>query len=249
MIELQITPEVLLATTQPPPQNFTGRKQQIKKIVEELTAPNSNGVIALIGMGGIGKTATAKQIADTVKLNFPGGIFWGDELSYKDANPSTILKEWARLCGQNLEKESDENLPSIVRGLLAARKIQKGAVLAIIDDVRLDWQNDGIKTIQRALPVGIPLLITTRLVQVAQEIGAKIYRLNVLSRLESCQLLSSISEKRISGSDAKKIAELCGDMPLALELIANLAKTRESSWLLERLQGETNRLNVLKDFT
>jgi hypothetical protein len=238
--------DIITASAPPPPRYFIGRKREIEKVVKDVIAPKSNVMIVLLGMGGIGKTALAEQIAEDVKINFPGGIFWGEELPSKESNSAIILKKWGRLCGQNLDNENEENLSSLVRGLLIARKTQMGPILVIVDDVRVNWLGGGIKTIEDALPPDTPLIITTRHAQVAQEIDAKIYNLNVLPRAESCQLLKSLSEKKITGSNAQKIAELCGDMPLALELIARLAKTRKSEWLLERLKIESNRLDVLK---
>ena len=244
----QITISTINAITPPPPPRyFIGRKQLIEDIIAEITpigvpAPR----IAIQGMGGVGKTALVTQIAEKVKSNFPGGIFWGNELPSDDANPSIILKYWGTLCGQSLETENESNLPSSVLLLLHARKEKLGSILIIVDDVRLEWTGGGIKAIEQALPIGTPLIITTRQTRPTQDIDAKIYNLNVLSRVESCQLLISLSQNKISDSQAEIFSELCGDMPLALELMAKLTKTKKSDSLLNRLQSEANRLDMIK---
>jgi tetratricopeptide (TPR) repeat protein len=235
----------LPATALRPLAYFVGRKKTLKEIKTIITKNSQASIVAILGMGGIGKTALAQQIAEAVKVDFTGGVFWGDELPAQDSNPNIILKQWGRLCGQNLEKESDENLPSIVRALLA-QKAQSGRVLVVVDDVRLDWLGAGLNIIKEALPPGVPMIITTRQAEVALEVGAKIFNLDVLSRAESRRLLAYLSERKITSSNANKISELCGDMPLALILIAGLSQIRTAGWLIDRLQVEAKRLDILK---
>lgn len=231
----------------PPPRLFVGRKQLIEEIIAEITSIDGPAPrIAIQGMGGIGKTALVTQIAEYIKSNFPGGIFWGNELPSNDRNPSIILKDWGEQCGQSLEKVDENNLPSRVRSFLTARRKQLGPILAIVDDVRMDWIGGGIKAIEQSLPLGTPLIITTRQTRPTQDIDAKVYNLDVLSRSESCQLLISLSKNKISASQAEAFSELCGDMPLALELMAKLTKTKKSDSLLDRLQSEANRLDIIK---
>lgn len=239
-------PKDLPATAPSPSSYFVGREQIRLEIEELIIGTSQSSVVAIIGMGGIGKTELAKQIVQELKPNFPGGIFWGDELPAQDANPAIMLRQWGKLCGQNLEKESDETLPSTVRGLLAGRIQAIGPVLVVVDDVRLDWSGDDLSMIQKALPPGTRMLMTTRQAQAALKVGGTIFDLDVLSHAESCQLLENLSDGKITPSDANTISELCGEMPLALVLIAQLSKRRAVTWLLERLQIETKRLDILR---
>ena len=246
-IDLYSESSMQLPAAAPRPLNcFIGREEILDEIKSIITKHSPSTTVAILGMGGIGKTALAKQIAEIVKADFAGGIFWGDELPTKDSNPNIILKQWGRICGENLENETDENLPSILRGLLARQQATLGHILVVIDDVRLDWQGDGLNIIKRALPSGIPMIITTRQAEIALEDDTKIFNLGVFSRSESCQLLQYLSDNKITPSNADTISNLCGDMPLALALIARLAKKRPIDWLLEQLQTEKKRLDILK---
>ena len=219
---------------------FVGRKEILAKIKAILKKDSKSATIAILGMGGIGKTKLAKQVAELVKNDFPGGILWGDELRTQNSDPNIILKQWIKFCDPNRFINEHDHLPSIVRSLLELQLVKSGRVLVIVDDVRLDWKDNGLQTIREALPSSVPMLITTRQKDVAlEEDNTYICDLDVFSRPESCQLLEQLSNQNITSYDSDEIAKLCGDMPLALALIAGLAQKRPISWLLEQLRFET----------
>ena len=58
--------------------NFCGRVEKLEEIENLLLADteNNNKVIAIWGLGGIGKTAISLQISNRLKEKFKGGTFW-----------------------------------------------------------------------------------------------------------------------------------------------------------------------------
>jgi len=154
---LQPTPAVPPA----PPTYFAGRRTHLDALAAALAAGQTTLLTALQGMGGVGKTTTALKLAQEVADRFPGGVFWAD-LPRHAGDPRPVLRSWALSCGQDLGAEPDLNvLANQVRGLLSARRASRGALLALVDDVREDWLA-AAQLLRRALPPDVPLLLTTR---------------------------------------------------------------------------------------
>ncbi|CAI4214241.1 unnamed protein product [Parascedosporium putredinis] len=62
---------------------FVGRKGLVDELTEKLFISNSSQTIALFGLGGVGKTQVALQLAYWVKQNRPDySVFWVSALSY-----------------------------------------------------------------------------------------------------------------------------------------------------------------------
>ena len=115
------------ATAPAPPKDFVGREAQLTQLTAMLTAGKSAAITALHGMGGIGKTALARQLADRLKPDFPGGIFWGD-LALHGGSAQSILRAWGVFCGADFSQEPDPVvLSERLRGLLAMRREAQGA--------------------------------------------------------------------------------------------------------------------------
>ncbi len=70
---------------------FVGRETLIAEIHRALDTPRSR-TVALVGMGGLGKTHTAIEYAHTYAADYPGGTFWVDA---RDAR--TLEGEFAAL--------------------------------------------------------------------------------------------------------------------------------------------------------
>jgi hypothetical protein len=177
------------ATAPAPPPHFTGRGEHLDVLKAELGTDRTT-VFALQGMGGIGKTATALKLAADMSPHFRGGIFWGS-LPDHNGNPRPILRAWGRASAQDLSDEPDpNNLADLVRGLLTARRVEKGPLLIIVDDVRPDWL-EAAQLLKQALPAGAPCLLTTRDETLATALGATVHRLDTLLADEALALLKA----------------------------------------------------------
>lgn len=229
-----------------PPEYFIGRRGQLadlKTLLLDKDHPPS--IVALQGMGGVGKTAFALQLAKEVGLDFPGGIFWGS-LSQYAGSPGPILAIWGRACDQDFSPEGDPgSLADTVRNLFATRLKLTGPLLLIVDDVRADWR-DSARLLASARPNGVSMIVTTREVPVAQALAARRIPMDVLNRDLACELLTTLTDGRLTLAEANRIAALCGDLPLALKLAAAIALEEGSVWLLSNLSDGARRLNVLE---
>lgn len=234
-----------VSTVPAPPAKFTGRRSLLSTLKKELASDQPGPHVALQGMAGIGKSATARKLASELKGHFKGSIFWA-ALADRGGNPQQILRTWARICGYELSGEVDESvLIQLTRDLLASRRVDLGPAMVMLDDVRPEWV-DAARLVMEALPEGIPILITTRSLDVASSLGMRVFSLTRLAPREAMTLLKAHAGSAVIKSEissAVELLETIGHLPLAVELAGkNLAVVaRKPGKNVERLRQEIKR--------
>ncbi len=234
-------PRPLPPTPPSPPPYFVGRKDKLDALKRILTSTETpQATVALIGMGGVGKTALARVAANQLRSDFPGGILWADLAQYQ-GNPFPILARWAQLGSHAISGTLPDPwaYADDVRDILAHWSAKSGRILIVLDDVRRDWLN-GALVILNARPAGVPLLLTTRDMDVALAIGAtECFSLDPLPLKQAVKLLEKRGGRAVRKSKAasSRLAELVGRLPLALELAGRLASRYASKpgWRLDDL--------------
>ncbi|MCI0399463.1 MAG: NB-ARC domain-containing protein, partial [Chloroflexi bacterium] len=203
-----------------PPTHFTGRVQDLHNLKRRVVSNQAPALLALLGMGGLGKTALAKMLAVELAAHFSGGIFWGS-LPDHDGNPRPVLRAWGAACADDLPDQTDTAaLVNQVRGLLAAQKVRYGPVLVIIDDVRPEWLS-GARYLKEAIPAGTPGLLSSRDEELALALDAEPYHLNALADDEALKLLAAHAGNGLIANNralANELVRLLGNLPLAIEL-------------------------------
>ena len=218
------------------PDYLVGRDAEIETIGQMLLGPTGGqAMIALVGMGGLGKTTLAASIAHRLKDHFPDGILWGNTLLSSAEN---ILEVWAQGYGHDYSKISDlDSLAVAVRSLLAPKK-----VLIVLDNVT--DQTDIGPLLQPGSNCAI--IMTTRSHDAAVANGAYLFPLRPLSPESSTALIGRILQRPELESDtiAAQIGVLLEHLPLAVEITAQLLKARPRMTLarmVERLQDAQQR--------
>lgn len=144
-------------------------------------------------------------------------------------NCTSALNDWIYALGdRDFRPTTVDATASYLRTLLYRR-----ACLLVVDDV---WETEHARPFIAGGP-DCRLLITTRRAHIADELGADLYPLDVMTEAEAVALLRKrIEEHRLGGalSDldlqyATALAEETGYLPLALELIGALV-ARGYSW-------------------
>ncbi|KAL7102334.1 hypothetical protein ACP275_08G113500 [Erythranthe tilingii] len=181
---------------------------------EYLVEVNSE-IIAIYGMGGVGKTSIIKEINNKLlaeNTHFDH-VIW--VTASKDSNTEKLQKDIAKEIGLCFDDEDGETRRArkLFEALWRRRKF-----LLIIDDL---WEAISLEEIGVPIRAG-KLLITTRLLRVCRRMEAeREIEVDVLSPQEAWDLFKQKVGERVISSPrindlAKKVAKECGGLPLAL---------------------------------
>ncbi|MGP4113295.1 BTAD domain-containing putative transcriptional regulator [Streptomyces sp. 4N509B] len=228
--------------------DFTGRIAFVSELGKELATAGGRvmAVSAVAGIGGVGKTTLAVQVAHAAREHFPDGQLYVDlqGAGPEPAEPQAVLGSFLRTLGM-----PDSSIPegvaersALYRSLLDGRRI-----LALLDNARDAAQ------VRPLLPgtAGCATLITSRqrMVDLA---GAHLVDLDVMSREEALTLFTRIvGAERVSAEQqsAMVVVSLCGFLPLAIRIAASRLASRRT-WtvaaLAQKLSDERHRLDELQ---
>lgn len=221
------------------PLHFVGRSAELAQLQQQLATLAGQGIVALIGMAGVGKTTLAAHLAHTLHNDFPDGVLWA---YIAGSDPLDILGSWAQALGYDFSSLSDvENRAAALRGVLADKQI-----LIVLDDVRSAAR-------VRSLLVGggkSATLLTTRDLDVAAALNATPYTLAEMSLADGEQLLMRVlGEERVHAelTAARELCILLQNLPLAVEIAAQRLRSRPRRRIVDmaaRLRNMQDRLDL-----
>lgn len=198
----------------PPPRDFTGRSGDLSELAAALEQGRTN-IIGLHGMGGVGKTAVALKLAESLTARCPDAQFY---LDLKGAGPEPLpagdaMLHVLRSCNPAAAiPRSKSELQSKYLSALHDRR-----ALLLLDNV------SGPEQIEPLVPPANCLLIITsrRRFHIP---GLFARSLDSLPPGDACALLLAIAPR--IGSRADEVAALCGHLPLALRHAAGMLAVR-----------------------
>ncbi|MFJ8083842.1 ATP-binding protein [Streptomyces sp. NPDC096205] len=243
-----------LASLPPRPGGFTGRGEETAELLRALDDSAAVLVTAVSGLGGIGKTALAVEVAHQVcgEGRFPGGVLFVDLHGYDDEPVSAdqALQSLLRALGvppEHIPATADDRA-ALYRSVLARR----GPVLLLADNASSPDQ------VRPLLPgEGRHRVLVTSRDRLTQ-LGARLVPLDQLT-LEAAQELLDLALRIAEPEDGRaaddpaaagRLAALCGYLPLALQIAAALL-TEDLDMPVAELVGELeashDRLSHLDD--
>ncbi|MER6351344.1 tetratricopeptide repeat protein [Streptomyces sp. NPDC001634] len=215
--------------------------------------------LAFSGMAGVGKTELALQLAHRVLKEpgwFPGGSLFIDLAGYDSERrilPGAALGQLLRSLGIPAEAIPDDTqeCARIYHSALQAYAQQGRRILIVVDNA---------DSVEQCSPLILSddvnaVLITSRH---TLAVDATRYDLSVLSPESSQELIGSVLRKYSAGKDTRadqesgalcRIAQLCGYLPLALQIAAALladSPNRPLISLAEDLANAQTRLDTLE---
>jgi DNA-binding SARP family transcriptional activator len=236
---------------------FTGRTAELARLhgwlppVRGAEADAAAVVIpAIVGTAGVGKTALAVRFAHQVAGRFPDGQLYinlrGFDPSGCPLAPADVLRRFLITLGVAAETipVDIEEQETLYRSLMADKR-----VLLLLDNARDSAQ---VRPLLPGSP-GCLVIVTSRnqLTGLVVAEGACPLALDVLTSDEAWGLLASrLGSGRLSAEPAavRKLVRLCGQLPLALAIVAARSAARPGLSLADlavELHGAKSRLDAL----
>ncbi|XP_040998560.1 LOW QUALITY PROTEIN: disease resistance protein SUMM2-like [Juglans microcarpa x Juglans regia] len=220
--------------------DFKSRKAMIQDVLEALRDEKID-MIAICGMGGIGKTEMAKEIARRVEAD---GLFHKVATAVVSQSPNLtkIQGELAEKLGPKLDEESLQGRADELYSRLTKSK----SVLVILDDVwePLDLEDVGVYNALKEKSCKI--LLTSRSEETCNQMRfQKIFPVELLSEEEAWNLFREMAGDCINTPNdliliARKVAKECAGLPLAIRVVGSALsnKRNEYEWdaALQQLQ-------------
>ncbi|MBF9071191.1 AfsR/SARP family transcriptional regulator [Streptacidiphilus fuscans] len=233
-----------------PPQepDFVGRAGLVEDLCAALAGPERTAppVLALSGMGGVGKTALALHLAHRSRAAFPDGQLYVDLRGNTGsaADPEEVLGHFLGALGLAPDEVPDG---VTARSALFRSTADGRRLLIVLDNAA------GAAQVRPLLPgaAACAVVLTSRMRLAGLPITAQ-PDLGVFEPDEALRLLRAVAgDARVDaeGEAAVELVQACGRLPLAVRIVATRLAARPS-WtvraLVERLTDERRRIDELR---
>lgn len=205
---------------------FTGRKEELAALLD---AAGRTPVVAIDGMGGVGKTALAVHAAHLLSAGFPGGQLYLDLLGFTPGRervaPAEALRVLLSALGVPLGRIPDgvAERAALWRSELATRR----AIVLLDNAADADHVRD-------LLPgAGQSFVVITSRRRMVELDDVQPISLNVMPAEEAADLFV----KSVGGTrpgDVGEVLRRCGNLPLAIRVAAARLRHRPA-WTLDTL--------------
>jgi len=213
--------------------SFTGRRAELAGVLGRRDV-DAVVISAIGGMAGVGKTTLAVRVAHQIAGDFPDGQLFVDLHGFTEgvepAEPADVLDRLLRslgVPGEQIQRGLDDRAAQF-RSRLAGKR-----VLVVLDNAATEGQ---VRPLLPAAP-GCLALVTSRRFLAGLE-HAEPVTLNPLGENDAIELFTRVAgAERVAAEppDAlAEIAELCGRLPLALQIAAARLRARPA-WTVRHL--------------
>ncbi|GLJ52907.1 hypothetical protein SUGI_1127070 [Cryptomeria japonica] len=199
-----------------------GIEAKVEHLVSLLERP-AVSVIAVVGMGGLGKTYLLQHVYSVVKYRFEKSIWLSISQSFSISKLQNDLASHLNI-KDKIQGVSEQRAEELINAHLKEKKI-----VIVLDDV---WkpikEGNLIKRLGLTIGQNCKLVITTRNREVCRNVKAEIYEMERLSEEDSWKLFCIYGFPEDEGNRApehlldvaRNIAKECGNLPLAIKTTA-----------------------------
>ena len=223
---------------------FVGRSDEVAAIlaVADDAGEKALALCTISGMGGTGKTRLAIHVAHRLAARYPDGQFFIDLAGPARVAPETALESVLRLLGV----PGDKVPPGVPQRSAAFRDRIAGQRILIVIDGACDERQ-----VTPLLPPGPTCMVIVTSRRALALDGSASIALDMLTAAEALSLLDIIlGGGRVAAEpdEARRVAELCGHLPLAISIAAQRIRARKAwpvAYFAGRLADEGSRLDEL----
>lgn len=211
----------------PPPKHFVGRNEDVKILMELIDFSNkSYEIICIVGSPGIGKSSLAIAVGNEMIAKH--AVVHYVNMAAGEFSEGQLKQSLTEKIHQNLfEGSADDSIFDKTRKWV--NKIFSWNNLIVLDSCE-EYINSRNQEFQQAIndilgfSSSIKILTTSR--ETALYKSYYEYKLEPLSRESSCKLLEQRIPFVLNDTQKNVIAELTGDIPLALQIIGSLLNVK-----------------------
>ncbi|NUT91548.1 MAG: tetratricopeptide repeat protein [Saccharothrix sp.] len=231
--------------------DFTGRRDELGLLADRIdSGGGALAIHAIDGMGGIGKTALAVQLAHQVAHRYPDGRLFIDLQAHSATDPPVEpAQAMARLL--SALKATPVRTPGSAAewGEVWRAELSRRRVLVVLDNAASTAQ------VEHLLPGSTDSLViitSRRRLDGLRTRGLTTHSLDVLPHDAAVTLFTGVVGRQRTAQDpasADEIVRLCGRLPLAVRLVAARLGAR-ARWrladMVDELRDEQTRLAAMR---
>lgn len=212
----------------PPYARFYGRETLLDDLMDVLREPGSRVVVGIDGLGGIGKTAVARQLVErSLSEKLFDAVIWEPRVTGATSTASTPLswQSFVAAAGRQLGAPDIQRLSPFEQSERLAELMARTKTLLVLDNLETA-RTDQAEFAQRLAPLLLPAgkaILTSR-----RRFTGDVYAVHLRGLDEESSLQLARHEARIKGiqrvvssSDEKlrSLARKTGGSPLAIKLL------------------------------
>ncbi|CAJ2635022.1 unnamed protein product [Trifolium pratense] len=214
-----------------------GLESHVQKVTDFIDQSNKVCMVGIWGMGGSGKTTTAKAIYNRIHRNFEGRTsFIRNIREICEIDSRGIIHIQQQLLSDVLK--TNEKIHSIELGKTKIEKTLRGKkAFIVLDDVTKSEQLEALCPNPKLFRSGSVMIITTRDARLLNSLGVKhVFTMTEMDENQSLELFSWHAFRQPSPREdfsdlSRNVVAYCGGLPLALEVLGSYLTGRtEQEW-------------------